>query len=126
MWWQTYDRTLTHAIHPTSVRLLCGGCLPTRTCNTFSWVGNSEVGLTSPSCTTVTVGCSMGIANTMAGTNPDAIATTIRIANLAGDFGRNEHLLPAAAFVQAFFPLVVFFGLQRFFVRGILAGSVKG
>ena len=66
------------------------------------------------------------IANTMAGTNPDAIATTIRIANLAGDFGRNEHLLPAAAFVQAFFPLVVFFGLQRFFVRGILAGSVKG
>ena len=60
------------------------------------------------------------------GTNPDAIATTIRIANLAGDFGRNEHLLPAAAFVQAFFPLVVFFGLQRFFVRGILAGSVKG
>ena len=66
------------------------------------------------------------IANTMAGTNPDAISTTIRIANLAGDFGRNEHLLPAAAFVQAFFPLVVFFALQRFFVRGILAGSVKG
>jgi len=66
------------------------------------------------------------IANTMAGTNPDAIPTTIRIANLAGDFGRNEHLLPAAAFVQAFFPLMVFFGLQRYFVRGILAGSVKG
>ncbi len=66
------------------------------------------------------------IANTMAGTNPDAIPTTIRIANLAGDFGRNEHLLPAAAFVQAFFPLVVFFALQRYFVRGLLAGSVKG
>jgi alpha-glucoside transport system permease protein len=48
------------------------------------------------------------------------------IANLAGDFGRNEHLLPAAAFVQSFFPLVVFFALQRYFVRGILAGSVKG
>jgi alpha-glucoside transport system permease protein len=66
------------------------------------------------------------IANTMAGSNPDAIPTTIRIANLAGDFGRNEHLLPAAAFVQAFVPLVVFFALQRYFVRGILAGSVKG
>ncbi len=66
------------------------------------------------------------IANTMVGANPDAIPTTIRIANLAGDFGRNEHLLPAAAFVQAFVPLVVFFSLQRFFVRGILAGSVKG
>lgn len=66
------------------------------------------------------------IANTMVGTNPDAIPTTILIANLAGDFGRNEHLLPAAAFIQAFFPLVVFFALQRYFVRGLLAGSVKG
>jgi len=66
------------------------------------------------------------IANTMVGTNPDARPTTILIANLAGDFGRNEFLLPAAAFVQAFVPLVVFFALQRYFVRGILAGSVKG
>jgi alpha-glucoside transport system permease protein len=66
------------------------------------------------------------IANTFAGTNPEARPTTILIANLAGDFGRNEHLLPAAGFVQAFFPIVVFFALQRFFVRGLLAGSVKG
>ena len=66
------------------------------------------------------------IAKTMAGTNPDAQVTTILIANLAGDFGANEHLLPAAAFVQAFFPLLVFFALQRYFVRGLLAGSVKG
>ena len=54
------------------------------------------------------------------------MATTIFIATLAGDFGSNEHLLPAAAFVQAFIPLVVFFTLQRYFVRGLLAGSVKG
>jgi len=66
------------------------------------------------------------IANTMAGSNPNAIPTTIRIASLAGDFGRYEYLLPAAAFVQAFVPIVVFFALQRYFVRGILAGSVKG
>jgi alpha-glucoside transport system permease protein len=66
------------------------------------------------------------IAKTMAGTNPDAQVTTILIANLAGDFGANEHLLPAAGFVQAFFPLVVFFALQKYFVRGLLAGSVKG
>ena len=45
----------------------------------------------------------------MVGSNPDAQPTTILIANLAGDFGRNEHILPAAAFVQAFVPLVVFF-----------------
>ena len=66
------------------------------------------------------------VVNTMAGSNPDATSTTIRIANLAGDFGRNEHLLPAAAFTQAVIPLLVFFALQRYFVRGLLAGSVKG
>ena len=66
------------------------------------------------------------IANTMIGNNPDNAPTTIRIANLAGDFGRNEFVLPSAAFVQAFIPILVFFALQRYFVRGILAGSVKG
>ncbi len=66
------------------------------------------------------------IAVVMLLSSQDAFPTTIRVANLAGDFGRNEHLLASAAFVQAFVPLVVFFSLQRFFVRGILAGSVKG
>ena len=67
------------------------------------------------------------IALTMlSGGDPIDLPTTVRIANLAGDFGRNEHLLPAGAFVQAFIPLVVFFSLQRYFVRGLLAGSVKG
>jgi len=67
------------------------------------------------------------IAVTMlSGGNPIDLPTTVKIANLAGDFGRNEHLLPAGAFVQAFVPLVVFFSLQRYFVRGLLAGSVKG
>ncbi len=66
------------------------------------------------------------IANTLVGTNPDAVPTTIRIANLAGDFGKNEFLLPSAAFVQAAVPIAVFFALQRFFVKGLLAGSVKG
>jgi len=66
------------------------------------------------------------VANTFVGANPDAHPTTILIANLAGDFGRNENILPAAAFVQAFIPLIVFFSLQKYFVRGMLAGSVKG
>ena len=48
------------------------------------------------------------------------------IANQAGEFGQYEHLLTAGAFLQAAVPLAVFFLLQRFFVRGILAGSVKG
>ncbi len=66
------------------------------------------------------------IARTMLGPNQDVLPTTVRIANLSGDFGRNDFILPAAAFIQAFIPLAVFFSLQRFFVRGILAGSVKG
>ena len=66
------------------------------------------------------------VANTMIGANVREQPTTVLIANLAGDFGKNENILPAAAFVQAFIPLMVFFALQRYFVRGILAGSVKG
>lgn len=67
------------------------------------------------------------IAVTMlSGGNPVDLPTTVLIGSLAGDFGRNEHILPAGAFVQAFVPLVVFFSLQRYFVRGLLAGSVKG
>ncbi len=66
------------------------------------------------------------IALTMIGSNADNFPTTIRVANLSGDFGRNAFLLPSAAFVQAFIPLCVFFALQRFFVKGLLAGSVKG
>jgi alpha-glucoside transport system permease protein len=66
------------------------------------------------------------IANTMIGANASQQPTTIVIANLAGDFGRNEAILPSGAFVQAFVPLVFFFALQRYFVRGMLAGAVKG
>jgi len=67
------------------------------------------------------------IAVTMiGGTNPGALPATVKIASLAGEFGRLEHILGAGAFVQIFVPVVVFFSLQRFFVRGILAGSVKG
>jgi alpha-glucoside transport system permease protein len=67
------------------------------------------------------------IALTMIGpSNPAAMPATVVIASLAGDFAQFEHLLTAGAFVQAFFPIVVFFALQRYFVRGILAGSVKG
>ncbi len=66
------------------------------------------------------------IAVTMVGANPDALPATVKIASQAGEFGRLEHLLTAGAFLQAAVPLAVFFLLQRFFVRGILAGSVKG
>lgn len=66
------------------------------------------------------------IALTMIGGNREALPATVAIASLTGEFGLREHLLSAGAFVQTVVPLLVFFALQRYFVRGILAGSVKG
>jgi len=51
---------------------------------------------------------------------------TLTISNMIGARGEDWHLLTAAAFISMFVPLIVFFSLQRFFVRGILAGSLKG
>lgn len=58
--------------------------------------------------------------------NPDAQPLTIRLAGLSGNRGQDWHVLTAAAFVSMSVPLLVFFSLQRYFVRGLLAGSVKG
>jgi len=51
---------------------------------------------------------------------------TMQIAGMVGTRGDDWHLLTAAAFVSMIVPLIVFFSLQRFFVRGLMAGSVKG
>lgn len=66
------------------------------------------------------------IALTFIGSNTDAQPITIRLATLSGGRGQDWHVLTAAAFVSMAVPLVVFFSLQRYFVRGLLAGSVKG
>ncbi|MFP3882680.1 MAG: carbohydrate ABC transporter permease [Actinomycetota bacterium] len=58
--------------------------------------------------------------------NPDNAVLTVELANLAGRGEGALQLLPAAAFVTMVLPLVVFFALQRYFVRGMTAGSVKG
>ncbi len=51
---------------------------------------------------------------------------TVRIAEMVGSRGSGWELLTAGAFVSMVVPLIVFFALQRYFVRGLLAGSVKG
>jgi len=60
------------------------------------------------------------------GGNPDFELVTQRMAAIAGSRGQDWHLLTAGAFVSMILPLLVFFSLQRYFVRGLLAGSVKG
>jgi alpha-glucoside transport system permease protein len=51
---------------------------------------------------------------------------TVRLAELVGNRGSDWHLLSAGAFVSMVVPVIVFIALQRYFVRGLLAGSVKG
>jgi alpha-glucoside transport system permease protein len=60
------------------------------------------------------------------GEKADVQVLTMRLANIVGSRGSEWQLLTAAAFLTMVVPLLVFFGLQRFFVRGLLAGSVKG
>ena len=51
---------------------------------------------------------------------------TVALVNLVGERGSNFQLRFASAFVIMVIQLIVFFSLQRHFVRGLLAGSVKG
>jgi alpha-glucoside transport system permease protein len=51
---------------------------------------------------------------------------TVRIAELAGSRGGDWHVLSAGAFISMVVPVIVFLVLQRYFVRGMLAGAVKG
>ena len=50
---------------------------------------------------------------------------TVRITQLLGTYGAEWHILSASAFLLMAVPLLVFFALQRYFVQGLLAGSVK-
>ncbi|RIK27498.1 MAG: sugar ABC transporter permease [Chloroflexi bacterium] len=60
------------------------------------------------------------------GGQPSVAPMTVTISNLVNSLGQGWQLLTAAAFLSMLLPLAVFFSMQRYFVRGILAGSVKG
>ncbi len=60
------------------------------------------------------------------GAEPGRQVLTMRLAGIVGSRGQDWHLLTAGAFISMVLPLTVFFALQRYFVRGLLAGSVKG
>jgi alpha-glucoside transport system permease protein len=56
---------------------------------------------------------------------PTVAPMTLTISNLVNSLGGGWQLLTAAAFISMMLPLLVFFALQQYFVKGILAGSVK-
>ncbi|GGC02859.1 carbohydrate ABC transporter permease [Cellulomonas carbonis] len=66
------------------------------------------------------------VALTFASGLPNVRPLTVRIAELVGSRGGDWFLLSAGAFVSMIVPMLVFLFLQRYFVRGLLAGSVKG
>jgi alpha-glucoside transport system permease protein len=66
------------------------------------------------------------VALVFGGGNLDRSPLTVRLAELSGTRDNDWQILSAGAFVSLIVPLVVFLSLQRYFVRGLLAGSVKG
>ncbi|WP_026551856.1 carbohydrate ABC transporter permease [Arthrobacter sp. H20] len=66
------------------------------------------------------------VALVFSGGTGDVAPITQRLAELTGTRGGEWHRLTAGAFVSMIVPLLVFFGLQRYFVRGLLAGGLKG
>jgi alpha-glucoside transport system permease protein len=66
------------------------------------------------------------VAYVFLGGTRETMVLPIALAGLVGGHGETWHLLTAAAFISMILPLVVFFSLQKYFVRGLTAGSVKG
>ncbi|MDQ1687664.1 MAG: alpha-glucoside transport system permease protein [Frankiaceae bacterium] len=66
------------------------------------------------------------VALTFSGGTSDIAPITVALANLSGTQGTAWHLLSAGAFISIAVPIVVFLSLQRYFVRGLLAGGLKG
>jgi alpha-glucoside transport system permease protein len=65
------------------------------------------------------------VAMVFLGAQPDKLVLTGKLVSLLGSRGNNWEILTAGAFITIVVPLIVFFALQRYFVRGLLAGSVK-
>jgi alpha-glucoside transport system permease protein len=66
------------------------------------------------------------VALVFLGKSDDQIVLTSKMRELLGSRGDNWEILTSSAFISIVVPLIVFFALQRYFVRGLVAGSVKG
>lgn len=66
------------------------------------------------------------VAMVLLGTGKDQLVLTGALNALLGSMGGKWEILTASAFISILVPIIVFFALQRYLVRGLLAGSVKG
>jgi len=67
------------------------------------------------------------VANVFLGIRPQNMVVTSHVAQLAvGIYGEAWHLRTSGAVISMIVPLIVFFSLQRFFIRGLVGGAVKG
>ena len=66
------------------------------------------------------------VSLTFLGGTPEVAPLTVRVAELSGTRGSAWYLLSAGAFVSIIVPVLVFVAGQRYFVRGLLAGGLKG
>ncbi len=66
------------------------------------------------------------LAQVFNGQNPDTIVLMVRLRDMTGCSGYNWEILAAGTFVAIAVPLAVFFALQRYFVRGLVAGAING
>lgn len=66
------------------------------------------------------------VATVFLGNRSDQLVMTGVLRELLGSRGGDWEILAASAFISIAVPLLVFFSMQKFLVRGLLAGSVKG
>jgi alpha-glucoside transport system permease protein len=66
------------------------------------------------------------VARIFLGATEENRVLTLALQTLNGSRGEDWHLLTSAAFISMLLPLIVFFSLQRYFIRGLTAGAVKG
>ncbi len=100
----THFETFTRLVVPLSVPVLASFAI-----FQFLWVWNDLL-----------------VALVFLGGEADVRVVTLALNNLNGSRGEAWHLLTAGAFITMALPLAVFLSLQRYFVRGLTAGSVKG
>ena len=99
----THMQIFSHIVLPLSIPALASFCI-----FQFLWVWNDLL-----------------VALVFLGKKDDQIVLTSKLRELLGSRGDNWEILTSSAFISIIIPLIVFFALQRYFVRGLVTGSVK-